>query len=84
MFKWTIRIVTSLLVLIGIGLCVVWIVLHSSVTDYNGEGTLDGLEQEVDVYFDVHGIPHIEAKSKPDAYRALGIYTLANDFFKWR
>jgi penicillin G amidase len=82
MLKWIVRIVAALLILFGIGLFVVWMVLHSSVTDYNGEGTLDGLEQEVDVYFDVHGIPHIEAKSKPDAYRALGYLHASERLFQ--
>ncbi|EAY27611.1 penicillin acylase family protein [Microscilla marina] len=39
---------------------------------YSGSVTLQGLSQEVKVYFDQYGIPHIYAQSEKDAYFALG------------
>lgn len=39
---------------------------------YKGEFQLAGLGNEVEVYFDKFGIPHIYAQNESDAYRALG------------
>jgi len=39
---------------------------------YEGTLTLQGLEQEVEVYFDDYGIPHIYAQNEQDAQFALG------------
>ena len=39
---------------------------------YKGNVTLEGIAEDVDVYFDEYGIPHISAQSGEDAYRALG------------
>ncbi len=45
---------------------------------YEGTLNLQGLEQNVEVYFDDYGIPHIYAKSETDAQFALG-YVHAQD-----
>jgi len=45
---------------------------------YEGTLTLEGLEQEVEVYFDEYGIPHIYAQNETDAQFALG-YLHAQD-----
>ncbi|MFC5191189.1 penicillin acylase family protein [Algoriphagus aquatilis] len=39
---------------------------------YKGEINLSGLENEVEIYFDTYGVPHIYAQNEADAYRALG------------
>ncbi|HAS42123.1 MAG TPA: hypothetical protein DCS93_16715 [Microscillaceae bacterium] len=39
---------------------------------YSGKVTLQGLQQNVEVFFDKFGIPHIYGKSLEDAYFALG------------
>ncbi len=39
---------------------------------YKGELQLSGLGNEVEVYFDKFGVPHIYAQSEADAYQALG------------
>ena len=39
---------------------------------YSGKVTLQGLQQNVEVFFDKYGIPHIYAKNVKDAYYALG------------
>jgi len=46
--------------------------------DYDGEKKLAGLSENVDVYYDTYGIPHIYGKSEEDAFRALG-YVHAQD-----
>ncbi|OJJ22400.1 hypothetical protein BKI52_06880 [marine bacterium AO1-C] len=45
---------------------------------YSGKVTLQGLQQNVEVFFDKFGIPHIYAKSLEDAYFGLG-YTHAQE-----
>jgi penicillin amidase len=62
------------------GLCVLLFVILFSLQKpkYNGEEMLGGIEENVNVYFDDVGVPHIYASSKEDAYRALG-YVHAQD-----
>ena len=45
---------------------------------YNGSLNIQDLEEEVTVYFDTYGVPHIFADNEVDAYRALG-YVQAQD-----
>ena len=45
---------------------------------YQGTAQLDGLSEEVSVYFDSYGIPHIYAQTETDAFKALG-YVHAQD-----
>ncbi len=46
--------------------------------DYSGTKTLVQLENEVQVYYDTYGIPHIYGTTEKDAFRALG-YVHAQD-----
>ncbi|ASV32472.1 penicillin acylase family protein [Maribacter cobaltidurans] len=46
--------------------------------DYSGEKKLLNLQNEVQVYFDEYGIPHIYGQSEEDAFRVLG-YVHAQD-----
>lgn len=39
---------------------------------YSGEVKLNGISQEIKVYFDRYGIPHVYAQNEEDAYFALG------------
>jgi penicillin amidase len=52
--------------------------LNSSKPKYHGEITTSHLENEVEIYFDAFGIPHIYAQNETDAYFALG-YVHAQD-----
>lgn len=45
---------------------------------YKGSIDIKGLEEEVSVYFDTYGVPHIFADNQEDAYMALG-YVHAQD-----
>lgn len=45
---------------------------------YKGSIEIKGLEEEVSVYFDTYGVPHIFADNEKDAYMALG-YVHAQD-----
>ena len=53
-------------------------VLHTAEAQRSGSLRLKHLEQEVQVYFDAWGVPHINAQKDLDAYRALG-YLHAQD-----
>ena len=52
--------------------------LQSTKPIYEGEVTLQGIEKEVEVYYDDFGIPHIYAQSEVDAHYTLG-YVHAQD-----
>jgi len=55
-----------------------WIYSIVSQPQYSGELKLNHLSNEVTVYFDDIGVPHINAQNKKDAYIALG-YVHAQD-----
>ncbi|MDH3709087.1 MAG: penicillin acylase family protein [Cyclobacteriaceae bacterium] len=52
--------------------------LNSSKPQYQGELILEGLNQDVEVFYDEWGIPHIYAQNEQDVYFALG-YVHAQD-----
>ena len=63
-----------LLLLISFG----WIYSKIHQPNYSGELQLKNLSEEVTVYFDAIGVPHINAQNQKDAYLALG-YVHAQD-----
>ncbi len=73
--KNTLKVLVALVVIIGIGL---WIFSNSLKPTYNGNLKLSSLQDEVTVYYDAHGIPHIYAQNQVDAQKALG-YVHAQD-----
>ncbi|RIV41930.1 penicillin acylase family protein [Flagellimonas pelagia] len=73
--KKVLLILAGLLLLLVIAIA---IFINSLKPDYSGKKTLDGLQSEVNVYFDTYGIPHIYAENEVDALKALG-YVHAQD-----
>ncbi len=65
----------ALILLLAIGL---FIYLQTAKPTLNGELTLDGLKEPVEVLYDDYGVPHIYANNELDAYFALG-YVHAQD-----
>jgi len=63
------KIFTIFIILIGIA---VFFLLKSYKPQYSGEIVLNDLKEEVTVYHDEYGIPHIYAENKADLYYALG------------
>jgi penicillin amidase len=55
-----------------------WMYSWTLHPDYDGELKLENLSDDVTVYFDEVGVPHINAQNQLDAYRALG-YVHAQD-----
>ena len=73
--KKSLKIILLLIVLIVVG---AWLYSRTYYPDYSGELELENLSDEVTVYFDEVGVPHIEAQNQQDAYTALG-YVHAQD-----
>lgn len=67
-----------LLALFALVALVVGIFVYTLTPDYSGEKKLVDLEQEVKVYYDAYGIPHIYGENEKDAFRTLG-YVHAQD-----
>nr|WP_299385495.1 penicillin acylase family protein [Allomuricauda sp.] len=55
-----------------------FVFVQSLKPDYKGSKTLPEISDEVQVYFDDYGIPHIYAQQQKDAFKALG-YVHAQD-----
>ena len=55
-----------------------WFFANNSKPNYKGEISIEGLQEEVTIYFDEYGIPHIYAQNQFDAYMVLG-YVHAQD-----
>jgi penicillin amidase len=73
--KKLLKVVVVLLLLIFVG---AWLYSKTYYPNYNGEIEIKNLSEEVTVYFDDIGVPHINAKNQKDAYTALG-YVHAQD-----
>ena len=74
-FKKLLKIIIGLLVLFLVG---VWLFSKTYHPNYNDEIKIKNLSEEVSIYFDDIGVPHIYAKNQKDAYMALG-YVHAQD-----
>ena len=72
------RLGLGLLTLIGVLAVIIGGFTYHLKPDYDGEKKLEGLSQEVQVYYDTYGIPHIYADNDKDAFKALG-YVHAQD-----
>ena len=74
-FKRVLRILLVLLILLGV---TAYFIVQSLKPDYDGEVDFPGIQEEVRVYYDDYGIPHIFSKNEEDAVRVLG-YVHAQD-----
>ena len=68
-------VIASLLLIAIIGIA---LFINHLKPNYQGEQQLPNLKDEVQVYYDEYGIPHIYGKTNEDAFRALG-YVHAQD-----
>ena len=68
-FKKIIKILLVLIIIISIA---GFFILKSYKPQYSGELKLQELKEEVKVYFDEYGIPHIYAENKADLYYSFG------------
>ncbi|MCG2461984.1 penicillin acylase family protein [Flavobacteriaceae bacterium F89] len=72
------KIVGIFLIILAIVAIAIVFAVNSLKPDYDGEKKMVGLSQDVKVYFDTYGIPHIYAENEKDAFKALG-YVHAQD-----
>lgn len=72
------KILIGIVTLVLLVVFAIWLYTFNFHPDYKGELTLANLNDEVTVYFDEIGVPHINAQNQEDAYRALG-YVHAQD-----
>ena len=56
--------------------------LRRSLPEVAGERVVPGLEAPVDVLRDAHGVPHVFASNRADAYRALGFVHAQDRLFQ--
>ncbi len=68
----------GILAILGILVVASGIFINTLTPSYEGEAQLSNLSDEVNVYFDTYGIPHIYAQNEKDAFRTLG-YVHAQD-----
>ncbi len=69
------KVVLILVVLVAIGF---WFFVQNSKPKYSGELQLNNLYDQVTIYYDDVGVPHIYAQNQHDAYLSLG-YVHAQD-----
>jgi penicillin amidase len=70
--KWTKRIIILVAILLAAVILISGVYINSLKPDYAENKKMPGLSAEVEVYYDEFGIPHIYAKSKSDAFEAMG------------
>jgi len=75
LLKKIVKIVTALILVVTVGS---WLYSRTLQPTYDGEIQLENLTDEVTVYYDEVGVPHINAQNQKDAYTALG-YVHAQD-----
>lgn len=74
-FKKILKIVIVLVVIASVS---IWLYARTFYPVYDGEVSLNSISDEVTVYYDDYGVPHINAQNQKDAYIALG-YVHAQD-----
>ena len=76
--KWLKKLLITSIVLLLLGGILITIYLYQTRPQYEGEVALQCVKSEVNISFDAHGIPHIQAENKLDLMRAFG-YVHAQD-----
>ncbi len=74
-FKKIVKVIFSIIVLAFVA---VWLYSRSLYPTYQGERSLANISDQVTVFFDDYGVPHINAQNQKDGYTALG-YVHAQD-----
>ncbi|GIV37881.1 MAG: penicillin amidase [Cyclobacteriaceae bacterium] len=76
------RALLVLVILLLLAAAGIWIYGLSLRPQLSGELKLQGLKQEVEVWYDQYGIPHIYARNEDDAYFALGFVHAQDRLFQ--
>ena len=65
------KILVVILALLGVIAIGIFIFIQTLKPTYDGEIKIAKLKNEVQIYYDLYGIPHIYGQSEVDAFRAL-------------
>ena len=74
-FKKIVKIVFVLIIIASVS---IWLYARTFYPTYDGELELANISEDVTVFYDDYGVPHINAQNQKDAYTALG-YVHAQD-----
>lgn len=77
-FKWLVRIATTLIVLIVVGLGLIYYFAARSLPEYNDSLSVAGLSAPVEIVRDTSNVPHIFGTTDADSFFGLG-YVHAQD-----
>ncbi|WP_027963016.1 penicillin acylase family protein [Halalkalibacillus halophilus] len=80
--KWSLILVTILAIGVVSALLYANAYIDRSIAETEGEITLDGIDEAVEVIRDEHGVPHIEANSDEDLFYAQGFVTAQDRLFQ--
>ncbi len=80
--RWFLRIAAAALLCAVIVVVAGYFWLRTSLPSLSGDVQVAGLETQVEVIYDVNGIPHIHAASVEDAYLALGFVHARDRMFQ--
>lgn len=78
LFRWTMRLFTALVVLIGLATTMVYYLASRSLPDYSAELRLEGISAPVRIIRDTAAVPHIFGETDEDVYFGMG-YAHAQD-----
>ena len=73
-----IKILKTCLFILALFLIGIWIYTKTFYPNYSGKIELKNIKDDVEVFYDDNGVPHINAKTQKDAFTALG-YVHAQD-----
>lgn len=76
------KVFASICLLMALSLTGLVLLFERSVIKKQGTYDISGLKNEVKVYFDEFGIPHIEAQNAQDGMRTLGFITASERLFQ--
>ena len=82
MLRWTKRLILLLVVLILLGAVAVYMLLRGSLPQYEGQASLPGLNNSVQVQRDAVGVATITASNRLDAARATGFVHAQERYFQ--
>ncbi|MEL6586495.1 MAG: penicillin acylase family protein [Pseudomonadota bacterium] len=78
LFRWSFRVVTLVLILVGLAVAFVFWLASRSLPDYDQTKVVRGLSAEVEIVRNTHNVPHIFGETDADVFFGLG-YAHAQD-----
>lgn len=78
------RSLTLLAVVVAVAAGAGYWYVQGKLPQREGEVAIAGLQAPVSVRYDARGVPHLQAQSEPDLYRALGYVHAQTGCSRWR